>query len=145
MAKGAYVGVDGKARKIKKGYVGVDNVARKVKKGYVGVGGVARPFFSAEGLEYYGAITPLSRGRYLLAATSVGRYALFGGGRYSSSDSSSSLSSTVDAYDESLTRSTPSALSKARYDLAAATVGGYALFGGGYFISSAVDAYTVIE
>ena len=60
MAKGAYVGVDGIAHKVKKIYTGVDNVAKQVKKGYVGVGGVARPFFSAEtGLEYYGAITPL--------------------------------------------------------------------------------------
>ena len=33
MAKGAYVGVDGVARKVKKIYTGVDNVARKVKKG----------------------------------------------------------------------------------------------------------------
>lgn len=42
MAKGAYVGVDGVARKIKTGYIGVDGVARKIKKAYVGVDGVAR-------------------------------------------------------------------------------------------------------
>ena len=83
MAKGAYVGVDGVARKIKKGYVGVEGKARKVKKAYVGVGGVARPCW-ASGLEHYGSITPLSQGRYSLAATSVGRYALFGGGSTSS-------------------------------------------------------------
>lgn len=39
---GFYIGVDGKARKIKGGYIGVDGVARKVKKGYIGVDGVAR-------------------------------------------------------------------------------------------------------
>ena len=45
MAKGAYIGVDGKARKVKKGYVGVDGKARKIKKAYIGIGGVAMPFF----------------------------------------------------------------------------------------------------
>lgn len=39
---GFYIGVDGKARKIKGGYVGIDGKARKVKKGYIGVDGVAR-------------------------------------------------------------------------------------------------------
>lgn len=37
MAKGIYVGVDNKARKVKAMYVGVDGVARKVKKAYIGV------------------------------------------------------------------------------------------------------------
>lgn len=36
MAKGAYIGVDGKARKIKKLYIGVDGKARKIKKLYIG-------------------------------------------------------------------------------------------------------------
>ena len=39
---GFYIGVDGKARKIKGGYIGVDGKARKIKKGYIGVNGVAR-------------------------------------------------------------------------------------------------------
>ena len=39
---GFYIGVDGKARKIKGGYIGVDGKARKIKKGYIGVDGVAR-------------------------------------------------------------------------------------------------------
>lgn len=46
MAKGAYIGVNNVARKIKKGYIGVDNTARKIKKGYIGVGGAARLFYS---------------------------------------------------------------------------------------------------
>lgn len=45
MAKGAYIGVNNVARKIKNGYIGVDNTARKIKKGYIGVSGVARQFF----------------------------------------------------------------------------------------------------
>ena len=39
---GVYIGVDGKARKVKGGYIGVDGKARKIKKGYIGVEGVAR-------------------------------------------------------------------------------------------------------
>ena len=142
MAKGAYVGVNGIARKVKKIYTGVDNVAKQVKKGYVGVGGVARPFFSAEaGVEYYGAITPLSAARGRLASTTVGNYALFGGG-YGSKPLNKD---TVDAYNGTLTRSTPTALSSVKRVLAATTVGNYALFGGGQgrnpSYKDTVDAY----
>jgi hypothetical protein len=72
-------------------------------------------------------VTPLSVARSGLVATSVGNYALFGGG-----------GDAVDAYDTSLTRTTPTPLSVARSSLAATTVGNYALFGGG---GDAVDAY----
>ena len=96
MAKACYVGVDGKARKVKKIYTGVSNVARKVKKGYVGVGGVARPFYSAEAeLVYYGTASPLEALIGYLAATTVGNYALFGGG---GSSSSGEFSDVVDVY-----------------------------------------------
>lgn len=44
MAKKAYIGVDGVARKVKQTYIGVDGVSRKCKSGYVGVDGVARQF-----------------------------------------------------------------------------------------------------
>jgi hypothetical protein len=63
----------------------------------------------------------------------VGNYALFGGG--------TGPSSTVDAYNTSLTRTTPTALSVARDDIATTTVGNYALFGGGGGPSNIVDAY----
>ena len=56
--------------------------------------------------------------------------------------------STVDAYNTNLTRSTPTDLSAERSSLAATTVGGYALFGGGekyeygaFRSSSIVDVY----
>ena len=87
-------------------------------------------------------VTPLSTSRRYLVATTVRSYALFGGGR----TRDSKYSSTVDAYNESLTRSTPAELSVARYYFAATAVGGYALFGGGYAGNtstyySTVDAY----
>ena len=42
MAKNLYVGVGGKARKMKAAYIGISGKARKIKKIYVGVGGKAR-------------------------------------------------------------------------------------------------------
>lgn len=44
---GFYIGVDGKARKVKGGYIGVDGKARKIKKGYIGVDGVAQLCWTA--------------------------------------------------------------------------------------------------
>ena len=85
-------------------------------------------------LKYYGNATPLSSGRGHLAATTIGDYALFGGG---------SNSNVVDAYDTSLTRSTPTPLRYARSHLSATTVGDYALFGGGDN-SNVVDVYQIL-
>lgn len=50
MAKNAYIGVGGTARKIKDIYIGVNGVARKITKAYVGVGNVARLFYEAVNL-----------------------------------------------------------------------------------------------
>ena len=47
MAKDAYIGVGGKARKVKNLYIGVGGKARKVKKAYIGVGGKARLFYTS--------------------------------------------------------------------------------------------------
>jgi hypothetical protein len=89
-------------------------------------------------LSRYGTATALATGRWSFAAASVGDYALFGGG-----NDGSNYINTVDAYNTSLTHSTPAALSTARRRLAAAAVGNYALFGGGYTgsASNVVDAY----
>lgn len=46
MAKSAYIGVGGVAKKAKKVYIGIDGKARKVKKMYIGVDGKARLFYS---------------------------------------------------------------------------------------------------
>ena len=72
-----------------------------------------------------------------LAATSVGDYALFAGG-----ENNSSFSTYVNAYNTSLTRSTPTSLSQARVELAATNVGDYAIFGGGYSTSVGASSTT---
>lgn len=137
MAKKVYVGVDNVARKVKKMYIGVDGVARKIKKGYIGIGGVARPFFGG-GLEYYGTITPLIEAVSYPAATHIGNYALFAGGlRRNSSTGSNESKATVTAYDTSLTRSAPTALSKAGASSKATHNQNYALFP----IGKTVNAY----
>ena len=143
MAKKIYVGIDSIARKAKKGYIGIDNVARKLKKAYIGVGGIARQFFSSEQkLVYYGNATNLSAGRRGLASTSIGDYAIFGGGFISGS----SCSATVDTYTKDLVKGTASSLSAARGELTATAVGDYALFGGGKNNSylTAVNAYQIV-
>ena len=122
---------DSFAREVKKGYIGVSGVARKIKKGYIGVSGVARPFWTGGELAYYGTATALRTAKTYLAATTVGNYALFGGG-YGLDASAGYVThiSQVDAYNTSLTRSTPTDLT-AMSNHAATTVGNYALFGGG--------------
>lgn len=95
--------------------------------------------------------TALSEVRYDLAATTVGNYGLFGGGHTTDGGTSFDMfSATVDAYNTSLVRNTPTELSGSRAVLAATTVGNYGLFGGGYIIIknmaylsfAIVDAYS---
>ena len=90
-------------------------------------------------LTYYGTATNLSVARSYLTATTVSNYALFGGGE----SDEERYDNVVDAYNTSLTRSTPTALSAGRTNLAATAIGDYALFGGGdsYSSSNKVDAY----
>lgn len=142
-----YVGVDGVARNVKKIYVGVDGIARQVKRAYVGVDGVARLFYSTtKKIVYYGnAPDDLSAARSSMGAANVGNYVLFAGGY-----NGSSSTSTVDAYNSSLTRTTATNLSVARHYVVGCSIGDYALFAGGYAYtgsssgsssSSTVDAY----
>ena len=125
------------AQQVKKMYVGINGIARQIKKAYIGVGGIARPCFGGE-LAYYGTITPLSTARGSLVGTSIGDYALFGGG--------TGYSSVVDAYSTSLVRTIPTALSRGRKDLNATNNDSYGIFGTGIIsggtIPTNVDAYS---
>lgn len=94
--------------------------------------------------------TAMSIGVYYYGATSVGDYALFGGGESTWGSTStgiaySAVTNSVDAYDKSLTKRTPTQLSVSRCGLTATKVGGYALFGGGdnseFKDLDVVDAY----
>ena len=113
----------------------------KYKKVYIGdKSGKARLLYAPNGA-YRVSATGLSVAREDLAATTIGGYALFGGGL-----DNEGKHNTVDIYDASLTRTTATnPLSAPRYSLAATTVGNYALFGGGFSNSNSytdiVDAY----
>ena len=48
MSTGAYIGLNGSAKKIKNIYLGVGNVAKKVKKAYIGVGGSAKLWWKSD-------------------------------------------------------------------------------------------------
>ena len=123
MAKKLYVEVGGKTRKAKKGYVSVNRKARKIKKAYVGVDDKARAFWSGGELRYYGTATALSVGRLNIAGVSTSHHALFGGGY------NGARKSTVDAYNASLTRTTPSELEcSSGSDVIGAPAGQYAIF-----------------
>ena len=77
-----------------------------------------------------------------MSATTVGNYALFGGGN----DSGGYPTGAVDVYDSSLTRTIAQDMETPRNDLAATTVGNYALFGGGYQdagSSCTISVYTI--
>lgn len=100
MAKGAYVGVNNKARKIKKGYVGVNGKARKIKKVYIGVGGVARPCWAGGELSYYGNVGNLTTPLMNMSCGSVGAYALYAGGQ----NASGTANYITHTYNDSLTK-----------------------------------------
>ena len=127
MAKAVYVGVDSKARKMKKAYIGISGTARKIKKMYIGdSSGKARLCYSAE-LDRHGMAAALSVARYDVRTATVGNYALFAGGLKPGLFSVK----TVDAYNTSLTKSTPAEMPWERGYHASAAIGGYALFAGG--------------
>lgn len=107
-------------------------VARKIRKAYIGIGGIARPCWSGGELAYYGTVTALSAGRDYLAAASNGKYAVFSGGI----ETGSKRTGRTDAYDASLTRTTPDSLSGYVYDHAGTRFGSFALFLGGYATSA---------
>ena len=107
MAKTSYIGINQKARKINEWYLGVNDIAKGVKHAYIGVGGIARPFMSVDKVTYYGQATSLNVARRYLAATTVGDYALFGGG-----NAGTSKKYTVDAYSKDLVKTTVASLSQ---------------------------------
>ena len=143
MAKAVYVGVGSKAHKMKKAYIGIGGKARKVKKMYIGdSSGKARLCYSAE-LKKVGTATALGRPCQVLAAASVGDYALFAGRDEGFITYSPSA---IDAYDTSLTKSSPTGWGAERKNCGAATIGNHALFAGGGDehgdkVQSSVDAY----
>lgn len=126
MAKKAYIGIDGKARKITKGYVGIEDKARKIKKAYIGIGGVARPFWSSEPVEWYGYLDSVYRGSSTTVTITATPYKLVYG---------SSEYQNVETFDKNLTLSRPIYDGIATADkvgFTASSIDKYAIFAGGH-------------
>lgn len=127
--KNIYIANDKTAKKIRNIFIGVNNIARVIKKGYIGVNGKAKLFFDNSLLpfSYLRELDPLISPAYYFAATCIGNYALFGGGR----STSSAYLSDVTAYNNELVRIKAPNLNAATDGLASASIENYALFGGG--------------
>lgn len=146
MAKRIYVGVGNTARRVKKAYIGMGGVARRIKKAYIGVGGVARPCFATEP-EYWGETSqPLSVARSVPHGSSIGNYALFGGGYISNSSGYVTSFKTVDVYDDKLTAVSGVELSQKNMQHSAISNNNYAFFykGGNVGREGKGDTWTFI-
>lgn len=65
MAKKAYIGVNGSARKVKKPYIGIDGTARKITRAYVGVNGKAQRCFDLRTMNVSSvSVSPAMQGIY---------------------------------------------------------------------------------
>lgn len=102
-------------------------ITRKIKKGYCVKGGVTHKFFGGE-LRYAG-MTSLSAGRYDVNGVSNGAYAIFAGGR--NSGKGSAYNGTMDAFSDTLTRTSRTITSLKKTDAGTARAGQYALVAGG--------------
>ena len=166
-----YGGLNGSARKMSKGYIGDENgIARQIysagellyhttlseNDGNSNMESAAgtNESYAIFKIGYYDSMcayntsltkkTPLDSyiGRNV-GCVQIGDYVVFGGGVvYPGDDIQVSRTSTVIAYNKSLSRRTVTSLSPARGVLATARVGNYALFAGG---STATGKLSVVE
>ncbi len=76
------------------------------------------------------------------AATSIGDYALFGGGTVSVTSNTYKSTDFVDSYNNSLTKTSLDKLSVGRGSFSATRIGSYALFGGGRIVDGKINNRT---
>ena len=125
MSKGAYIGVDGIARKIKAGYIGIDGIARKIRKAYIGVGGVARPCWTGGELAYWGKKTWATGKANVATAVAGKQYAILAGG--STLFYPTTYYGTTVCYDTSITYHAVENFQNAK-ESKGTTLGNYAIF-----------------
>lgn len=127
MAKGAYLGINNIARKIKKGYIGVNGVAKKIKKAYIGVAGIARLCWSGGELKYKGqGVISLAETRSNLTGAATKNHAFFFGGTYLWNNLNGAQN-TVEAFDKNLTRYNAANMVLKETDLPCGAIGNYAI------------------
>ena len=108
-----------------------------------GGGGATIKFDCYSGLPQKISSINLSETKEEVAATSSNEYAVFAGGQAYSSGFI--IKNSVDAYNASLIKSTPSVLSMARHGIAATAVAEYTIFAGGSSSSYSSDTQAVVD
>lgn len=135
MANGIYVGSASKAAKVKRILVGDESLARRVRAGYIGINGVARRFYHPVTTVALAAnAQSLDAAKTSTCGGELASYAVFAAGQ----GSSSAYTTTVEAYDAALTKSTTDALYAAVRFPAAARAGGSLVICGGATTSAIV-------
>lgn len=137
MATGAYIGVSGKAAKIKKIYIGVGGKAAKVTKAYIGVGGKARLWWvSAPPVLSLQSLPSASRLSAGVQGTSVmNRGTVFNNTAFLCNDESTTTSFYVATYNASLTKTPMTgshAIGAKCFITQCAKLPSYAILGGAY-------------
>jgi hypothetical protein len=118
-------------------YIGVNGIARRVRKGYIGVNGIARLFYATPGLYRAGSVVALSPVRDGSTAGSIGNYAVFSGGNSAKTEGTYWESKVTEYYNTSLTKATATSLSYQVGNHAAAANSSYLFITGG--LSTATD------
>ena len=143
MAVKPYIGIDNKARQVKKCYVGISDKARTVKKAYMGIDGKARCIFngSKDTLSYYGTATATYNGCMRAVTATIGNHALVSAG-----DVSTGAITALTVYDDMLTRSIINK-NDAIHMRSGASNSAAAVFAGGWsksysYYPTSVDAYS---
>ena len=136
MGKSLYIGINNKARKVKKMYIGIGNKARKIKKSYIGIGGYARNIFSNKKAELVVNASALYEPKYALCGTITPDYAIFAGGCIGENTWSEIVS--ADALNKNLIKTVCPKLNIARYYSSATHIGSFALIVGGANRSSSI-------
>ena len=144
MAKAAYVGIGGTAKKVKKIYVGVGGVAKKVKKAYIGVGGVAKLWFnSSPVLTKSTASIALSGGRAGTYARNRGT--VFNNQAILSSGAANTSNAYIELISASLTKTSLKSSGTYTYGTQDARLSSYAIIGGNYSASNRYGRYVSLS
>lgn len=121
-SRNIYIGVDNKARHVKKLYIGVNGVARKIKKGYIGINGKARLFYwLGNNIGQMIDLGYTNNGRWYMGSASFNGYACFIGGVYGE-NYDKNASNYLEVFNNSLTQSFPTTISISTYNINSAVL-----------------------
>lgn len=109
--------------------VNIGGVWKEVVRISANIGGAWKDIFKPKEVKYYGTAPDLSEGRTQMCGGAIGNYALFSGGYYRSG--TLFIRTTVDAYNNTLARTTATAMSGGATEQMSANSTSHVLFAGG--------------